>query len=153
LIKAGKSLVKGHDFGNLFFRGQIEDVNQDPPMAPPAFSLASGACVIDQNSAHCLSRGDEKLASTGPLDLPAGLEPNVSLVNQTRGLQGVIDAFFGHAASRQASQLFVNDWKQFAVGLVAWGSFRRCRGRRLGGGNILRFGQHKYISRTKRQRD
>ena len=68
--------------------------------------------VIDQDPAHDLRRHAEKVRPILPIDLPLVDEPEVHLVDQGRGLQGVVGPLAPKLARRHATELRVDQRQQ-----------------------------------------
>jgi hypothetical protein len=74
--------------------------------------------VIDQNLTHGPGGAANEVGLRLPVKLPRPEEPQVSLVNESRGLQGVVDPFPAHVMARQPPQLLVNKLREALSGLL-----------------------------------
>jgi len=82
----------------------------DPFSAAAAFEPVFVPGPVDQDAAHGLGRGGEEVSPSVPiprLTLPDQTE--VSLVDQSRGLEGLAGLLVGEASGRQCAQLVVDD--------------------------------------------
>ncbi len=75
------------------------------------------ACVLHQNPPHCFCRGREEMPSAVPvLSLVHIHEPNVRLVDQSRGLENPARLLLGHLLGRQLPQLVVHQRQELLGG-------------------------------------
>ena len=91
--------------------GEVDSL-QVPSMLEPLLL----ACVLHQNPPHGFCRGREEMASAVPvLSLVHIHEPNVRLVDQSRGLENPTRLLLGHLLGRQLPQ-FPIDQRQELLG-------------------------------------
>jgi hypothetical protein len=80
----------------------------DPDALAAAFRRPLAAGVLDEDAAHGLGGGGEEMpAAVEPL--PVADQPEVRLVDQGRGLQGVVGGLACHPDGRQLPQLVVDE--------------------------------------------
>ncbi len=74
-----------------------------------ALRLASLARELDQDVAHQLRRNAEEMGAVLPSNILPIDQSQISLVDQCRGLQGVVAAFARHPAFSQPVQFAINE--------------------------------------------
>ena len=79
-------------------------------VAPLARVVTTG--VIDEDPAHDLRRDTEEMRAILPIDLTLVDEPDVHLMDESRGLQGVIGPFVPELAHRHAAELRIDERQQ-----------------------------------------
>jgi hypothetical protein len=75
--------------------------------------------MIDQHPPHCLGGGSKEVPSTMKLLVPN--QPQVSLMYQGSGIQGVPGSLRSHLRGREVSQLVVDERKQVSRCLAVAG--------------------------------
>ena len=86
---------------------------------PPRFRRLRSRGVVDQHPPHRLGRGGEEVPSTVELLVPD--QPQVSLVHQGGGAEGVPGVLRGHPRGRELSQLVVDEREQVGRRLAVAG--------------------------------
>ena len=109
MFKALEGFVEGQDFGDLFFGGEVHDVEEDAFAAAAAFELAAGPGVFDEDAPHGLGGGEEELAAVREVELAAGLEAEEDFVDQAGGLERVVGALGGHPPAGEGAELLVDE--------------------------------------------
>jgi hypothetical protein len=90
----------------LGHRGSL--VERDLPRAAAALRISVASRVVDEDASHYLSRDGEEVRAVGPLNVSLIDEPDVSFVDQSRGLQSVTFALTAHVAARKAMEFVVD---------------------------------------------
>ena len=72
---------------------------------------------IDQDPAHGLGGGGEKMPPVVPMLLAAPDQPQPSLVDQCGRLERLPRSFLGHPRRGKFAQFLVNQWQEFLGGL------------------------------------
>src|SRR5262249_20286421 len=80
------------------------------------FCSATTAGALDEDAAHRLGGGGEKLDSPAPLLLVFADQAEPGLMNERRRLKRLSGRFPGHLARRQTAQFLVNQRKQLLGG-------------------------------------
>jgi hypothetical protein len=76
--------------------------------------------VIDQDASHDLRRDGEEMRTIGPVNIPLIDEANVSLIDQSGGLESVAFSFPAHVAPREPVQFVVDQGVQLVeCGLIS----------------------------------
>jgi hypothetical protein len=97
-------------------RANLLQVHTFPAAAVPYSAFVP--CFLDQDAAHGLSRGGEKVPPAVPLRFTGGIpfatsrESEVRLVNEGRGIQGLPRAFLRHLLGCQPPELVINKRQQ-----------------------------------------
>ena len=110
-----KRLVDEEQFGVVGrARGQIKAGVAGAELLQAAAVLLGqlAACAIDEDAAHGLGRGGEKVRAVGPRGLPVAAQPQPRFVDEGRGLQGLAGRFAGHARGGEPAQLIINERQQ-----------------------------------------
>jgi len=76
-------------------------------------------CVIDEYPPHGLGGGGEEVPA--PVERLVADEPQVRLVDEGGGVQGVAGGLGGHAYGGEGPQLVVHEWEQIGRGLAVTG--------------------------------
>jgi len=86
-----------------------------------------------QDAAHGLGRGGEEVPAAVPAGTGLGADqPEIRLVNQGGGLEGVVGPLPGHAGGGELPQLVVHEREQVGRGLVVAGRGRVEKSRHKG---------------------
>jgi len=85
----------------------IEQVEPYPPSGPLQRLTVSG--VVDQDPAHRFGGGGEKVPSTIEVLVPD--QPQVGLMDQRGGVEGISGLLRGHPRGGESSQLVVHERK------------------------------------------
>ena len=86
---------------------------------PPRFRRLRSRGVVDQHPPHRLGRGGEEVPST--VELLVADQPQVSLVHQGGGVEGVPGGLRGHPRGCELPQLVVDEWQQIGRRLAVAG--------------------------------
>ena len=99
--------------------GLVSLVEIDP--IPPPAPLQPGAVpgVVDQHPPHRLGRGGEEVRFAVEVLVPD--QPQVSLMNQGGGVEGVPGSLRGHPRGRELPQLVVDEREQVGRRLAVAG--------------------------------
>ena len=76
---------------------------------------ASG--VIDENAPHDTGRDSEKMCPTFPTDICLAQQAKIRLVNEGRGLKGVVAPFAREVGGREEAQLAVDGAREGLAGI------------------------------------
>ena len=88
--------------------GEPVEIDPIPPAAP--LQPAAVAGVVDQHAPHRLGRGGEEVRLAVEVLVPD--QPQVSLMNQGGGVEGVPGFLRGHPRGRELPQLVVDEREQ-----------------------------------------
>src|SRR6266446_1558683 len=120
LVLGGKlveRLVDGQELVIVTRRGHIYVLNIH---ALPAAAVAKGAFAagfLNQDAAHGLGGGGEKMRAVCKLRLFVAGQAKPSFVNQRRGLERLTRRFVGHLRRRELAQLLIHQREQFVGGV------------------------------------
>jgi hypothetical protein len=84
----------------------------DPGQRPPALLPALAAGVLDQDPSHGFGRGGEEVAAAVPARVAGADEPEVRLVDQGGGLEGLAWLLLGQLAGGQLPQFVVDQGQE-----------------------------------------
>lgn len=100
-------------------RGDVEaggigaDFGEIAAVADRAFA----AGLVDEDAAHALGGGGEKMGAVGPARLLIAAEAEPDLVDECGRLQGLAGGFAGHLGGGEAAQLVINEREELGGGL------------------------------------
>ena len=74
-----------------------------------AFELTVAAGAVDKDPAHCFGGGAKEMRAVGKVKSLCASEPEIGLVDQRRGLEGVAGTFGSHSSNRDRPQFVINE--------------------------------------------
>ena len=83
---------------------------------PTTFDGRTRPRGVDQNPSHHPRAYRKEMRPIGPIELPAGYQAQVRLVDERGGLQGVPGTLMPHVAARHPVQLLVDERRQAIEG-------------------------------------
>jgi len=117
--EAGESFVDGQDVcggvvGSLDHLFDESDLN----LSVSALSCAMGSCVIDEDVTHDVGGQAEDAGAILPHGIGFADEPQVGLIDESSGLEGVVAALEAHLHHCQLMQLLVEAGGEVVVALL-----------------------------------
>lgn len=82
-----------------------------------ALQTPFGTCILNKDSAHCLSSGREEMAAIGKCKVRLSRQSQVSLVDECSGVERMAGLFPRHLSAGHPAQLRVNERPEFIHGV------------------------------------
>ena len=112
-----EGIVQGEEFVRGGGRREVDEC--DPPPAAPVTDPALAAGGVDEDATDGFGGGGEEVPAAVELLVPD--EPEVRLVDEGGGVEGVLGGFGRHARRRKFPQLVVHEREQFRSGAAVTG--------------------------------